>query len=66
MTDDTRTTCMTCANRRRGQGGLMACMDPHRAGIRCEPGATFLTIGRDFATLPQHCPAHVPRKEAKA
>lgn len=62
MTADDRTTCMTCRNRQRGQGGLMACMQPHRAGLIVPPRATYVDLGRDLATLPQRCPAHVPTK----
>ena len=64
MTDD-MVTCMTCRNRQRGQGGLMACMQPRKAGLTIAPRETYLTLGRDLAELPQRCPAHVLRVEVK-
>lgn len=62
MTDDTRVTCYACTHRQRGQGGMMACMQPKRAGLPCAPKATYVEIGRDLATLPQHCPAYAALK----
>ena len=63
MTDDTRVTCYGCGNRQRVHTGLMACMQPRRAGLIFPRSATYVELGRDFATLPQHCPAHIPTKE---
>lgn len=65
MTDDTRVTCYGCTNRQRGQGGLMACMQPKRAGLTVPPRATYLELGSALATLPQHCPAYVAKPSPK-
>ena len=53
---DPRVTCMDC-QRNRG----MTCTDAVRAGLAAK--SRDIPIGRDFATLPQHCPAHVVRPE---
>lgn len=63
MTDDTRVTCIGCGNRQRVRTGLMACMQPKRAGLIVPRSATYLELSRDLATQPQHCPAHIPTKE---
>lgn len=65
MSDDTRVTCNACGNRQRGRTGLMACMQPKRAGLIVPPRATYLELGRDLATLPQHCPAYVAKPAPK-
>ena len=51
---DTRVTCLQCMNHRSGwcQRALAAGLSKHR---------TTAEVGRDFATKPQNCSAHVPR-----
>ncbi len=68
MTDDTdtRVTCTGCANRQRGRFGLAVCTTPKQAGLIVPRSTEQLELGRDFATLPQHCPAHKPQQGAKA
>lgn len=68
MTEDTdiRVTCVGCINRQRVYGGQMACVRPHQAGLTFPRSVSYVELGRDFATLPQHCPAHKPQQGGKA
>ena len=66
MSDDTRVTCISCDNRQRVHTGLMACTKPRRAGLMAWRGAPYAEIGRDFATLRQHCQAFVPKETTHA
>lgn len=61
MTDDPRVTCTACANYRAGR-----CVRALAAGLSMNPKrpAAEVEIGRQFATLPQNCSAHSPRKGA--
>ena len=58
MTDDTRVICIGCGNRQPVRGS-MSCTQPKRAGLNVPRSATYLELGRDLATQPQHCPAYV-------
>ena len=55
---DPRITCMTCAVNQ-----AMTCTNAVRAGISHR--SRDIRIGRDFATLLQHCPAYVPKTQPR-
>lgn len=61
MTDDPRVTCVDCVNYRAGR-----CVMALAAGLSMIPKrpAASVEVGRQFATLPQNCSAHSPRKGA--
>lgn len=63
MTDDDRITCITCAHRKPGQFGGMACHRAKAAGLNAN--RDVVELGRDLATLPQRCPAYTPKPTPK-
>lgn len=61
MSDDL-VICLDCRNRERVQGGVMACTQPRRAGLRSQRNASYAELGSQLAALPQRCPAFAAKK----